>query len=138
MEVTRTELDEQKDSSILRDFLSSSNSLINAVVKDAKTAQTAEQENKQRRRDSVGGDTSKETTVLDASKTESREPVMLRLAQMELITELKGRQVSPLMREGKDGAIEDIITVLKAVPFTARSGKRSSRMLSDFNDLSPS
>ena len=29
---------------------------------------------------------------------------------MDLIAELKKRQVSPLVREGKDGAIEDIIT----------------------------
>jgi len=29
---------------------------------------------------------------------------------MDLIAELKRRQVSPLVREGKDGAIEDIIT----------------------------
>lgn len=35
---------------------------------------------------------------------------MPRLQQMDLIAELKRRQVSPLMREGKDGAIEDIIT----------------------------
>lgn len=33
-----------------------------------------------------------------------------RLVQMDLIAELKRRQVSPLMREGKDGTIEDIIT----------------------------
>lgn len=33
-----------------------------------------------------------------------------RLPQMDLIAELKKRQVSPLVREGKDGAIEDIIT----------------------------
>lgn len=29
---------------------------------------------------------------------------------MDLIAELKRRQVSPQVREGKDGAIEDIIT----------------------------
>lgn len=33
-----------------------------------------------------------------------------RLPQVDLIAELKRRQVSPLVREGKDGAIEDIIT----------------------------
>ena len=37
-------------------------------------------------------------------------PVMSKLPQMDLIAELKRRQVSPLVREGKDGAIEDIIT----------------------------
>uniref|UniRef100_A0A8C2ZAQ7 Formin-like 2b n=1 Tax=Cyclopterus lumpus TaxID=8103 RepID=A0A8C2ZAQ7_CYCLU len=49
--------------------------------------------------------------------------------QQELFTELRRRQVkdSCHVYEGKDGAIEDIITALKAVPFTARSAKRSSR-----------
>lgn len=35
---------------------------------------------------------------------------MYRPPQMDLITELKRRQGSPLVREGKDGTIEDIIT----------------------------
>lgn len=39
MEVTQKELEEQKDSQILRDFLSNNSSLMDAVVKDAKTAQ---------------------------------------------------------------------------------------------------
>lgn len=34
----------------------------------------------------------------------------VRLQQVDLIAELKKRQVSPQVREGKDGAIEDIIT----------------------------
>ncbi|XP_053532367.1 formin-like protein 1 isoform X2 [Ictalurus punctatus] len=175
MEVTQKEFEEQKDNLILRDFLSNNSGLMDAVVKDAKTAQEvyesvveyfgenpkttppsmfflifirfikaykmAEQENVQRKRDSFfGGDESKEMAMLDADKMGSKVPTMPRLAQVDLIAELKRRQVSPLMREGKDGTIEDIITALKAVPFTARSGKRSSRLLSDsnFNDLSPS
>lgn len=36
--------------------------------------------------------------------------VTSRLPQVDLIAELKKRQVSPQVREGKDGAIEDIIT----------------------------
>uniref|UniRef100_H3DQP7 Formin like 2 n=1 Tax=Tetraodon nigroviridis TaxID=99883 RepID=H3DQP7_TETNG len=49
--------------------------------------------------------------------------------QQELIQELKKKQVkdSRHVYEGKDGAIEDIITVLKTVPFTARTAKRGSR-----------
>uniref|UniRef100_A0A8B9J740 Formin like 1 n=1 Tax=Astyanax mexicanus TaxID=7994 RepID=A0A8B9J740_ASTMX len=39
MEVTQQEFEEQQDSLILRDFLSNSNSLMDSVVKDAKTAQ---------------------------------------------------------------------------------------------------
>ncbi|KAJ8012851.1 hypothetical protein DPEC_G00047160 [Dallia pectoralis] len=52
--------------------------------------------------------------------------------QHELIAELKKKQVkdtgSRHVYEGKDGAIEDIITVLKTVPFTARTAKRGSRL----------
>ncbi|XP_051865564.1 formin-like protein 3 isoform X1 [Pristis pectinata] len=49
--------------------------------------------------------------------------------QQELIAELRRRQVKdhPSVYEGKDGTIEDIITVLKSVPFTARTAKRGSR-----------
>uniref|UniRef100_UPI00398E4617 formin-like protein 3 isoform X2 n=1 Tax=Pristiophorus japonicus TaxID=55135 RepID=UPI00398E4617 len=49
--------------------------------------------------------------------------------QQELIAELRRRQVKDHrpVYEGKDGTIEDIITVLKSVPFTARTAKRGSR-----------
>uniref|UniRef100_W5LK99 FH2 domain-containing protein n=1 Tax=Astyanax mexicanus TaxID=7994 RepID=W5LK99_ASTMX len=140
MEVTQQEFEEQQDSLILRDFLSNSNSLMDSVVKDAKTAQNPK------------------TTppsiffpifirFIKAYKVTFIYLIITccmsmfqRPPQVDLIAELKRRQVSPLVREGKDGAIEDIITALKAVPFTARSGKRSSRLLSDsgFSDLSPS
>lgn len=36
--------------------------------------------------------------------------LQIKLQQVDLIAELKKRQVSPQVREGKDGAIEDIIT----------------------------
>uniref|UniRef100_A0A286XYP0 Formin like 1 n=1 Tax=Cavia porcellus TaxID=10141 RepID=A0A286XYP0_CAVPO len=54
-----------------------------------------------------------------------------RRQQMDLISELKRKQQKePLIYESdRDGAIEDIITVLKTVPFTARTGKRTSRLL---------
>uniref|UniRef100_A0A8C6XF42 Formin like 1 n=1 Tax=Naja naja TaxID=35670 RepID=A0A8C6XF42_NAJNA len=61
--------------------------------------------------------------------------------QMDLITELKKKQMvkEPLIYEEKDGAIEDIISALKTIPFTARTGKRSSRLFCDasFNEESP-
>lgn len=37
-------------------------------------------------------------------------PMMPKMPQVDLIAELKKRQVKPQVREGKDGAIEDIIT----------------------------
>ncbi|XP_068774947.1 formin-like protein 1 isoform X2 [Struthio camelus] len=63
-----------------------------------------------------------------------------RRQQMDMIAELKKKQMvkEPLIYEGKDGAIEDIISALKTVPFTARTGKRSSRLFCDvsFNEES--
>ncbi|KAM8795423.1 formin-like protein 1 [Eudromia elegans] len=64
-----------------------------------------------------------------------------RRQQMDMIAELKKKQMGkePLIYEGKDGAIEDIISALKSVPFTARTGKRSSRLFCDvgFTEESP-
>ncbi|EHB09271.1 Formin-like protein 1 [Heterocephalus glaber] len=58
-------------------------------------------------------------------------PPRARRQQMDLISELKRKQQKePLVYESdRDGAIEDIITVLKTAPFTARTGKRTSRLL---------
>ncbi|XP_075415512.1 formin-like protein 1 isoform X2 [Tenrec ecaudatus] len=60
-----------------------------------------------------------------------KSPPKARRQHMDLISELKRKQQKePLIYESdRDGAIEDIITVLKTVPFTARSGKRTSRLL---------
>ncbi|XP_036691144.1 formin-like protein 1 isoform X2 [Balaenoptera musculus] len=60
-----------------------------------------------------------------------KSPPKIRRQQMDLISELKRKQQKePLIYESdRDGAIEDIITVLKTVPFTARTGKRTSRLL---------
>ncbi|XP_073679017.1 formin-like protein 3 isoform X1 [Garra rufa] len=58
-----------------------------------------------------------------------------RQQQHELIAELRRRQAKDHrpVYEGKDGTIEDIITVLKSVPFTARTAKRGSRFFCDTN-----
>uniref|UniRef100_A0A2K5HSZ7 Formin like 1 n=1 Tax=Colobus angolensis palliatus TaxID=336983 RepID=A0A2K5HSZ7_COLAP len=60
-----------------------------------------------------------------------KSPPKARRPQMDLISELKRKQQKePLIYESdRDGAIEDIITVIKTVPFTARTGKRTSRLL---------
>uniref|UniRef100_A0A3Q4IG78 FH2 domain-containing protein n=1 Tax=Neolamprologus brichardi TaxID=32507 RepID=A0A3Q4IG78_NEOBR len=55
-------------------------------------------------------------------------PTMPRPPQMDLIAELKKRQMSPLVREGKDGAIEDIITDLRNQPYRrGDAGRRSAK-----------
>ncbi|KAJ8265673.1 hypothetical protein COCON_G00147720 [Conger conger] len=58
-----------------------------------------------------------------------------RQQQHEMIAELRRRQAKDHrpVYEGKDGTIEDIITVLKSVPFTARTAKRGSRFFCEAN-----
>ncbi|XP_072535025.1 formin-like protein 1 [Salminus brasiliensis] len=166
MEVTQQEYEEQRDSLILRDFLSNNNSLIESVAKDAKTAQEAyesvveyfgenpkttppsmffpifirfmkayklaEQENEQRKKDHfTGSNDRKDMGISEPAKNQqfgNKMPMLPRLQQVDLIAELKRRQVSPLVREGKDGAIEDIITGLRNQPYIrADAGRRSAK-----------
>ncbi|XP_061087308.1 formin-like protein 1 isoform X2 [Conger conger] len=110
-------------------------------VRFIKAYKQAEQDNEQRRKQVAAEEVGlAPATPIKREATEHKMPIMPKMPQMDLIAELKKRQVKPLVREGKDGAIEDIITALKAVPFTARSGKRSSRLLCDsgYGDESPS
>uniref|UniRef100_A0A672KJA9 Formin-like protein 3 n=1 Tax=Sinocyclocheilus grahami TaxID=75366 RepID=A0A672KJA9_SINGR len=69
-----------------------------------------------------------------AQEAKQRDPKK-RHQQQELIAELRRRQAKDHrpVYEGKDGTIEDIITVLKSVPFTARTAKRGSRFFCDTN-----
>ncbi|KAJ0016078.1 hypothetical protein NQD34_014368, partial [Periophthalmus magnuspinnatus] len=160
MEVTKREFTVEKDNPVLQAFVKSNSALLDSVIADGKKAQDvydsaveyfgenpktmppamffplfvrfikaykqAEQENEQRKR-KVNIDPPLTSPKPDINKV----TMMPKLPQMDLIAELKKRQTTPLVREGKDGAIEDIITALKSVPFTARSGKRSSRLLCD-------
>ncbi|XP_055360384.1 formin-like protein 1 isoform X5 [Betta splendens] len=98
-------------------------------IRFIKAYKQAEQENEQRKKHELNSEAPSTPPRPDGSETK----VLLipKLQQMDLIAELKRRQVSPLVRERKDGAIEDIITALKSVPFTARSAKRSSHLFSD-------
>ncbi|KAM8871448.1 formin-like protein 2 isoform 1-T1 [Synchiropus picturatus] len=103
-------------------------------VRFIKAYQLAEEENEQRRR--------QEQMLLEKLEQEEQEQEEEttqspshrgKRQQQELITELRRKQGkdSRHVYEGKDGAIEDIITALKTVPFTARSAKRSSRFFCD-------
>ncbi|ROI16387.1 Formin-like protein 3 [Anabarilius grahami] len=142
MEVVRKEFQQQKDNTVLKNFMSNNGSLLDTVVKDSKTTQEvyhsvveyfgenpkstppsvffpvfarfikayklAEEENKQRKKFPENED-SLYLSISDPPITSM--PALPRLPQVDLIAELKRRQMSPLVREGKDGAIEDIITV---------------------------
>nr|XP_006111902.2 formin-like protein 1 [Pelodiscus sinensis] len=84
----------------------------------------------------------KEAESNSPAKQEPKSPIhKAKRPPMDMIAELKKRQLvkEPLIYEGGDGAIEDIISVLKTAPFTARTGKRSSRLLCEasVNEESP-
>ncbi|XP_070407475.1 formin-like protein 1 isoform X2 [Nothobranchius furzeri] len=49
------------------------------------------------------------------------------MPKMDLIAELKKRQVKPPVREGKDGALEDIITDLRNTPYRRTDGRRPAQ-----------
>ncbi|XP_058472791.1 formin-like protein 2 [Solea solea] len=102
-------------------------------VRFIKAYRLAEEENEQRRRqEQMLLEKLEEQQQEEEAQTKSPSHRGKRQPQ-ELITELRRRQGkdSCHVYEGKDGAIEDIITVLKTVPFTARSAKRSSRFFCD-------
>uniref|UniRef100_A0A3Q4MW07 Formin-like 2b n=1 Tax=Neolamprologus brichardi TaxID=32507 RepID=A0A3Q4MW07_NEOBR len=102
----------------LKDFISRNESRLSKLQEDARIAQV-------RNTHTPCG-----TTHPSPSQSPSHRG---KRQQQELITELRRRQGkdSRHVYEGKDGAIEDIITALKTVPFTARTAKRSSRFFCD-------
>uniref|UniRef100_A0A668AKW5 Formin like 1 n=1 Tax=Myripristis murdjan TaxID=586833 RepID=A0A668AKW5_9TELE len=131
MEMTKKEFLVQDDNKVLKDFIKTNSDLLDSLIKDSKTAQeayaaaveyfgenpkttqpsmffpifarfvkaykAADQENEQRKK-------------MEKESSEEKEPSPSKMPQMDLIAELKKRQVKPQVREGKDGALEDIIT----------------------------
>ncbi|XP_041087295.1 formin-like protein 1 [Polyodon spathula] len=73
----------------------------------------------------------------DKKEVPAQKPPKVKLQQMDLIAELKKRQVKePLVREGKDGAIEDIITDLRNQPYRrVDAGRRSAKKRSNGQQL---
>ncbi|XP_076216555.1 formin-like protein 3 isoform X2 [Aptenodytes patagonicus] len=149
------------ENSVLRAFLAASEGKLERLQKDARTAEDAyntvvryfgespkttppsvffpvfvrfirsykdaEQENETRKKQE---EVMREKLLAqEAKKQEKRN----KWQQQELIAELRRRQAKDHrpVYEGKDGTIEDIITALKSVPFTARTAKRGSRFFCD-------
>ncbi|CAB1425949.1 unnamed protein product [Pleuronectes platessa] len=103
-------------------------------VRFIKAYRLAEDENEQRRRQEQMLLEKLEQEEQQKEEEETKSPSHKGKRQpKELMSELRRRQGkdSRHVYEGKDGAIEDIITALKTVPFTARSAKRSSRFFCD-------
>ncbi|XP_042607382.1 formin-like protein 3 isoform X6 [Cyprinus carpio] len=156
------------DHAVLKGFLQTSDTQLDKLQKDAKTAEEAfsnvvlyfgespkttppsvffpvfvrfikaykeaVEENEQRKKQEEAM-----REKLLAQEAKQRDPKVQaqkkRQQQHELIAELRRRQAKDHrpVYEGKDGTIEDIITVLKSVPFTARTAKRGSRFFCDTN-----
>ncbi|KAJ4934435.1 hypothetical protein JOQ06_007230 [Pogonophryne albipinna] len=104
------------------------------LVRFIKAYKNAVAENEQRKKQE---DAMREKLL--AQEAKQQEPKVQsqkkRQQQHELIAELRKRQAKDHrpVYEGKDGTIEDIITVLKSVPFTARTAKRGSRFFCEAN-----
>ncbi|KAM7115712.1 formin-like protein 3 isoform 6-T6 [Molossus nigricans] len=101
-------------------------------VRFIRSYKEAEQENETRKKQEEvmrEKQLAQEAKKLDAKTPSQRN----KWQQQELIAELRRRQAKEHrpVYEGKDGTIEDIITVLKSVPFTARTAKRGSRFFCD-------
>uniref|UniRef100_A0A8C6IU93 Uncharacterized protein n=1 Tax=Melopsittacus undulatus TaxID=13146 RepID=A0A8C6IU93_MELUD len=164
MELTRKEFMRQDDSPVLKDFLKVNSEVMEKLQADSKTAKEAYESAVEYFGENPK--TSPPTTFFPmfmrfikaykkaeqdiemwkkqeaaAKEAESLPIQKAKRQQMDMIAELKKKQMvkEPLIYEGKDGAIEDIISALKTVPFTARTGKRSSRLFCDvsFNEESP-
>uniref|UniRef100_A0AAX7URD8 Formin-like 1a n=1 Tax=Astatotilapia calliptera TaxID=8154 RepID=A0AAX7URD8_ASTCA len=140
MEGTKREFSIEKDNLVLQRFLNTNVELLNGLIADGKTAQDAYDSAVE-----YFGENPKTTPpsmffpifvrFIKAYKLHSTKsdllfqgPMMPRPPQMDLIAELKKRQMSPLVREGKDGAIEDIITDLRNQPYRRGDvGRRSAK-----------
>nr|XP_020462956.1 formin-like protein 1 [Monopterus albus] len=92
-------------------------------IKAYKTAQQEIQRKKKRESESSEGKEASSPNKPAAQKG----PMMPKMPQMDLIAELKKRQVKPQVREGKDGALEDIITDLRNTPFRRADGRRPAQ-----------
>lgn len=104
-------------------------------VRFIKSYRQADEENEQRKRQEqlMMEKLMEQEAMMEEQESQQSPSHKGKRQQQELIHELRKRQGkdSRLVYEGKDGAIEDIITVLKTAPFTARSAKRGSRFFCD-------
>ncbi|ELV10103.1 Formin-like protein 3 [Tupaia chinensis] len=132
LELTQREFVRQDDCLVLKEFLRANSPTMDKLLADSKTAQEAYESVVE-----YFGENPKTTSpslffsLFSRFVKAYKSPPKARRQQMDLISELKRKQQKePLIYESdRDGAIEDIITVLKTVPFTARTGKRTSRLL---------
>uniref|UniRef100_A0A8C1AGM2 Formin-like 2a n=1 Tax=Cyprinus carpio carpio TaxID=630221 RepID=A0A8C1AGM2_CYPCA len=138
MDLMKREYSMHGHNTLLRDFIQQNENKLKKLQDDAKIAQDAFDEVVK-----FFGENSKTTPpsvffpvfvrFVKAYRVKRPITCLSKRQQQELIAELRKKQVkdSRHVYEGKDGAIEDIITVLKTAPFTARTAKRSSRYFNE-------
>ncbi|XP_037544693.1 formin-like protein 1 [Nematolebias whitei] len=90
-----------------------------------KAYKTAQQEIEQKKKMEIGACEVKETPPIKAGGQKG--PMTPKMPQMDLIAELKKKQLKPPVREGKDGALEDIITDLRNTPYRRTDGRRPAQ-----------
>ncbi|GAA6078115.1 formin-like protein 1 [Tachysurus ichikawai] len=86
--------------------------------------QQAEHENEQRRKQEIAAEEQTTSSPKKKDVTPQKGPMMPKMPQMDLIAELKKRQVKPQVT---DGAIEDIITDLRNAPYRRTDGRRPAQ-----------
>ncbi|KAM6905547.1 formin-like protein 1 [Xenentodon cancila] len=157
MEMTKKEFLVQDDSPVLKEFIKTKCELLEALLKDSKTAQeayisvveyfgenpkttqpsmffpmfgrfikaykAAQQHIEQKKKLECESQEVKESPSPNKPGAQ-KGPLM---PKMDLIAELKKRQVKTPVREGKDGALEDIITDLRNTPYRRADGRRPAQ-----------
>ncbi|MEQ2220991.1 hypothetical protein ILYODFUR_011203 [Ilyodon furcidens] len=98
--------------------------LFGRFIKAYKTAQQ-ELELKKKMEKEKEKESSEEKETSSPNKAAAQKGPMM--PKMDLIAELKKRQVKSPVREGKDGALEDIITDLRATPYRRSDGRRPAQ-----------
>ncbi|CAL1587723.1 unnamed protein product [Knipowitschia caucasica] len=153
MEMTKKEFLVQDDSPVLKEFIQTNSTILESLVKDSKTAQESYSsvveyfgENPKTTQPSMFFPIfgrfikaykavqkeieQKQTKELNeekvSSQTKSPEQKGPMMPKMDFLAELKKRQKPPV-REGKDGALEDIITGLRNTPFRRDDGRRPAQ-----------
>ncbi|TSK28047.1 Formin-like protein 1 [Bagarius yarrelli] len=95
--------------------------LFNRFIKAYKQA---EQENEQKKKQEMAAGEQTAPSPKKKDATPQKGPMMPKMPQMDLIAELKKRQVKPQVT---DGAIEDIITDLRNSPYRRTDGRRPAQ-----------
>ncbi|KAF4115937.1 hypothetical protein G5714_003426 [Onychostoma macrolepis] len=92
-------------------------------VRFIKAYKKAEQDNEQKKKQEIAAEEQATPSPKKKDSTHQKGPMMPKMPQMDLIAELKKRQVKPQVT---DGAIEGIITDLRNAPYRRGDGRRAT------------